>query len=284
MPTIFESYNNLKKDLTSFGVEDSLFEAKQIIKTVTGLDNAGIIANYTRNLTEFEEVNLKAITVQRKIGYPLQYILGHWDFYGRRFKVGVGVLIPRQDTETVIEVCLDLLKTKQNPEILDLCAGTGCIGITLACEKEDAMVVLLEKYMEAARYTRENIASLSPLNATLVMGDVLEGDYNERKYDLIVSNPPYVTADEMKHLQKELTHEPETALFGGEDGLDFYRAIVKNYKNSLTENGALVLEIGSTQGPAVSEILEKNGFGNVKLKKDLAGFDRVVFGTVNALK
>lgn len=284
MPTIFESYNNLKKDLASYGIEDSLFEAKQIIKSVTGLDNAGIIANYTRNLTEFEEVNLKAITVQRKVGYPLQYILGHWDFYGRRFKVGVGVLIPRQDTETVIEVCLDLLKTKQNPEILDLCAGTGCIGITLACEKKDAMVVLLEKYIEAARYTKENIATLSPLNSTLVMGDVLEGDYNQRKYDLIVSNPPYVTADEMKHLQKELTHEPETALLGGEDGLDFYRAIVKNYKNSLTENGALVFEIGSMQGEAVSQILKQNGFIDVKIKRDLAGLDRVVFGTLNNLE
>lgn len=284
MPTIFESYNNLKKDLASYGIEDSLFEAKQIIKSVTGLDNAGIIANYTRNLTEFEEVNLKAITVQRKVGYPLQYILGHWDFYGRRFKVGVGVLIPRQDTETVIEVCLDLLKTKQNPEILDLCAGTGCIGITLACEKKDAMVVLLEKYIEAARYTKENIAALSPLNSTLVMGDVLEGDYNQRKYDLIVSNPPYVTADEMKHLQKELTHEPETALLGGEDGLDFYKAIVKNYKNSLTENGALVFEIGSMQGEAVSQILKQNGFTDVKIKKDLAGLDRVVFGTLNNLE
>lgn len=284
MPTIFESYNNLKKDLASFGIEDSLFEAKQIIKAVTGLDNAGIIANYTRNLTEFEEVNIKAITVQRKVGYPLQYILGHWDFYGRRFKVGVGVLIPRQDTETVVETCLDLLKTKQNPEILDLCAGTGCIGITLACEKKDSLVILLEKYMEAARYTRENIESLSPSNATLFMGDVLNGDLNERKYDLIVSNPPYVTSDEMKYLQKELTHEPETALFGGEDGLDFYRAIAKNYSNSLKENGALVFEIGSTQGTAVSEILKANGFINISVKKDLAGLDRVVFGTVNTLK
>lgn len=284
MPTIFESYNKLKSDLASYGIEDAVFEAKQIIKAVTGLDNTGILTNYTRDLTNFEEVNLKAITVQRKVGYPLQYILGSWDFYGRRFKVGVGVLIPRQDTETVIEACLDLLKHKQNPEILDLCAGTGCIGITLACEKEDAMVVLLEKYMEAARYTRENIAALSPSNSTLVMGDVLEGDYNDRKYDLIVSNPPYVTTEEMKSLQRELTHEPETALFGGEDGLDFYRAISKNYKNSLKENGALVFEIGSTQGAAVAEILKENGFCNVTVKKDLAENDRVVFGTVNTLK
>ncbi len=284
MSTIFESYNKLKSDLASFGIEDAVFEAKQIIKAVTGLDNAGILSNYTRPLTEFEEANLKAITVQRKVRYPLQYILGHWDFYGRRFKVGVGVLIPRQDTETVIECCLEHLKGKENPLILDLCAGTGCIGITLACEKKDSMVVLLEKYIEAARYTKENISALAPDNATLVMGDVLNGDFNDRKYDLIVSNPPYVTADEMNSLQPELSHEPETALLGGEDGLDFYRAIAKNYKQALTDNGVLVFEIGSTQAQAVAKILEENGFKDIEIKKDLAELDRVVFGTLNTLE
>ena len=284
MSTIFESYNNLKKELESFGIEDATFEAKQIIKFVTGLDNAGIIANYTRALTEFEEVNLKAITVQRKVRYPLQYILGHWDFYGRRFKVGVGALIPRQDTETVVETCLELLKETENPKILDLCAGTGCIGITLACERKDSLAILLEKYLEAARYARENIAALAPDNATLFMGDVLNGDLAENKYDLIVSNPPYVTGEEMKSLQPELIHEPSTALLGGEDGLDFYRAIAKNYKNALNENGALVFEIGCSQAEAVAEILKVNGFKNVTVKKDLSENDRVVFGTVNTLE
>lgn len=284
MPTIFESYNKLKRDLESFGIEDAVFEAKQIIKSVTGLDNAGILSNYTRPLTEFEEANLKAITVQRKVRYPLQYILGHWSFYGRRFKVGVGVLIPRQDTETVIEACIELLKENKSPEILDLCAGTGCIGITLACEKKDSMVVLLEKYAEAARYTKENISALAPENATFVMGDVLNGDFNDRKYDLIVSNPPYVTGEEIKSLQPELAHEPETALLGGEDGLDFYRAIAKNYKSALKDNGKLVFEIGSLQGAAVAKILEENGFKDVTIKKDLAENDRVVFGTLNTLE
>jgi release factor glutamine methyltransferase len=215
---------------------------------------------------------------------PLQYIIGSVGFYNEEYEVSDACLIPRQDTETVIECCLDFLKQKENPEVLDLCAGSGCIGITLACEKKDSLVVLLEKYAGATRYTKENISALAPDNATLVMGDVLQGDFNDRKYDLIVSNPPYVTADEMKALQPELSHEPETALLGGEDGLDFYRAIAKNYKSALKDNGRLVFEIGSTQAQAVAKILEENGFKDIEIKKDLAELDRVVFGTLNTLE
>lgn len=278
--TIFEAYNDTKKQLKSAGIEDDIFEAKQIIKHITGYNNAQILSKYTENITEYQRVNLTAIVKQRLARYPLQYILGHWDFYGRAYRVGPGVLIPRQDTETVIETCLELIKDTEKPRILDLCAGTGCIGITLAAEKENSEVVLVEKYEEAARYIEHNIRLNAPENAKLSMGDIFEGCEADKKYDLIVSNPPYIKADEMETLQPEVKFEPDTALYGGEDGLMFYRAIAVNYKESIKKGGKLVFEIGFSQAEEVSAILKNAGYGNITVKKDISENDRVVFGTV----
>lgn len=278
--TIFNAYNDLKRQLKNAGIEDDIFEAKQIIKHITGYSNADILSNYQNELTEFQQNNLTAIIKQRLARYPLQYILGHWDFYGRSFKVGPGALIPRPDTETVMEVCLDRIKQDQQAEVLDLCAGTGCIGITIACEREKANVTLVEKYEDAARYLRENLSNANG-NATLVMGDIFENVANDKKYDLIVSNPPYICEKDMENLQPEVKFEPETALYGGGDGLMFYRAIASNYKENLKSGGILVFEIGFDQGKKVKEILETLGYENVRIKKDYAENDRVVFGTVN---
>jgi len=279
--TIFEAYNGCKKRLMAAGIEDYVFEAKQIIKFVTGFSNAEILSNYTKALSLYQENNIERIIKQRLIHYPLQYILGKWDFYGRSFYVGPGVLCPRADTETVIEVCGEMLKGRENPEILDLCTGTGCIAITLAKENPTAKVIAAEKYDTAMRYAEKNIALNKADNVTAVLGDVFEGVAANGKYDLIVSNPPYVSASEMENLQPEVAFEPDTALYGGEDGLLFYRAIVEKYKNSLKPRGALVFEIGAAQGQAVAEIMQNAGFNDVQIKKDLAENDRVVFGTVN---
>lgn len=279
--TIFEAYNNIKKELKNAEIDDDVFEAKQIIKYITGFNNSQILSNYSNELTEFQKNNLTAIMKQRLIHYPLQYILGHWDFYGRSYKVGPGVLIPRQDTETVIDVCLEALKDAEQPKILDICAGTGCIGITLAAEKENSSVTLLEKYEEAARYLRENIKNNAPENAKLILADVFDGAARDEKYDLIVSNPPYIKESDIKNLQAEVKYEPETALAGGIDGLDFYRFIAKEYKECLRSGGALVFEIGFDQGEAVKAIMEAEGFNDIKIVKDYSENDRVVFGTVN---
>ncbi len=278
--TIFEAYNSIKKQLKEAGICDDVFEAKQIIKHITGLDNAGILSSYTNELNEFQKTNLTVILKQRLARYPLQYILGRWDFFGRAYRVGPGVLIPRQDTETVPETCLEILKGKENPTVLDLCAGTGCIGITLGAERKDSTVTLVEKYEEAARYTRDNIKLNAPENTTLLMGDVFEGTAADKQYDLIVSNPPYISANDMENLQPEVKFEPDVALYGGEDGLMFYRCILANYKNSVKSGGSLVFEIGYDQGNAVKTLMEEFGFSDVTVKKDISHNDRVVFGTV----
>ena len=276
--TIFNAYNDIKKQLKNAGIEDNIFEAKQIIKHITGYSNEQILSGYQNELSGFQEINLQVIMKQRLNRYPLQYILGKWDFYGRPYKVGPGVLIPRPDTETVIEVCLDIIDKEKPSDVLDLCAGTGCIGITIACERKNSNVTLVEKYEEAARYIKENIKNADG-NANILMGDVFESIGADKKYDLIVSNPPYINEKDMGNLQPEVEFEPPTALYGGEDGLMFYRAIASNYRDSLKSGGSLVFEIGYDQGEAVKDILLALGFKNVKIKKDYSENDRVVFGT-----
>ena len=274
--TIFEAYNHTKLKLKAAGIEDSVYEAKAIIRHITGLTNTEILTKYTNSLTEFQENNLTAILRQREIRYPLQYILGEWAFYKYTFKVGVGVLIPRSDTEILVETACEYLKDKENPKVLDLCAGSGCIGISVACDYPDSTVVMVEKYPEAKRYADENIKLNEAYNALAILGDIFEGTANTEKYNLIVSNPPYIPPSEMSIISPETKFEPETALLGGEDGLDFYRAIIKNYKNSLKESGMLAFEVGINEAEALKSCLSDEGFAKIKVVKDLNGIDRVV--------
>lgn len=281
--TIFEAYNHTKLKLKAAGIEDSVFEAKAIIRHITGFTNSEILTKYTNELTEFQQNNLTVILRQREIRYPLQYILGEWAFYKYTFKVGVGVLVPRSDTEVLVEECAEYLKNIEKPRVLDLCAGSGCIGISLAMDYPDSAVVLVEKYPEAKRYLDENITLNGAYNAMAILGDVFEGTANTEKYDLIVSNPPYIPPKEMEIISPETRFEPQTALLGGEDGLDFYRAIIKNYKNSLKDGGMLAFEVGINEAQKVLALLEENGFQETKIIKDLNSVERVVTA-INTIK
>ncbi len=277
--TIFEAYNTTKKKLEAAGIEDYVFEAKQIIMRITGLSPTQILTDYNKKLTEFQENNLLALIHQREVRYPLQYIFGSWDFYGRPFKVGPGVLIPRADTEISVEAALDILKLKENPKIADLCAGSGCIGITLGLEIPTSTVTLVEKYDEAAFYALYNIERNEAINTALVKGDVLEtSQFENQSLDLIISNPPYIPEEEMKYTSKEVAFEPETALKANDKGLQFYKAIIKNYTPSLKKGGYIVFEVGFKQAESVASLLTDSGFENISYKKDLNGINRVVIG------
>ncbi|MBR0466101.1 MAG: peptide chain release factor N(5)-glutamine methyltransferase [Clostridia bacterium] len=277
---IFTAYNGLKSDLEKI-TEDYVFEAKQIIKHITGYTNREILERYSDTLTPVQENKLTAILNQRRIHYPLQYILGKWDFMGLPFKVGPGVLIPRPDTETLVEKTLELIKDKKEPKVLDLCCGSGCIAISIAKERPDAKVYAVEKYSVALKYAKENAILNDTKNVTFIEGDVLEGVANSEKYDLILSNPPYLDTEEMKKLPVEVTYEPETALIGGEDGMLFYREIIKNYKGSLNEGGIMAFEIGATsRQKELPDMMEKAGLINVQTATDIENRERVVFGTV----
>ena len=281
--TIFKAYNGCKEKLKAAGIEDYVFDSKQIIKYITGYTNTQILTNYNDSLTDFQQKNLDEIIEKRVMRYPLQYIFGKWNFYGHDFFVGPGVLIPRADTETLVDVCLEHIEKNSSKTLLDLCAGSGCIGITLAAEKKDTDVILLEKYNEAIAYIEKNIKLNNVKNVKTFCGDVFSGELSDKKYDLIVSNPPYISEKDMKNLQAEVRYEPETALSGGKDGLDFYKAIIDNYKASLNDNGMLAFEVGIGQSGDVKELMEKAGFENIGSSCDIAEIERVVFGTVKSV-
>lgn len=279
--TIFEAYNSTKKKLEAAGIEDNVFEAREIIKHITGLSSAQILANYNKKLSEFQQNNLIAIVHQREVRYPLQYIFTKWSFYGREYFVGPGVLVPRADTETVIDECKEYLNGKENAKILDLCAGSGCIGITLAKECPNTVVLMIEKFEEALRYAEKNIELNQAFNAIAKKGDIFEKSGADGEYDLIVSNPPYIPENEMEIISPETKFEPVTALLAVDGGMEFYKAIINNYTNSLKNGGMLCFEVGFNQSEQVSELLKNAGYTDISVKKDLNGIERSVSAIKN---
>lgn len=219
------------------------------------------------------------LTERRSSGYPLQYLLGEWEFYGYTFKLNENVLIPRPDTETLIGNVKEICSRNglKSPKIADLCSGSGCIAITLKKEFSTADVYAVELSDGALDIIKTN-AALNNADVHIIKGDVLDPGTAAmfRDYDIIVSNPPYVTAKEMSELQREVRYEPEMALFGGEDGLDFYRTMTAVWKDSLAENGWLIYEYGDGQHSDVEKILINNNFSNITMTRDLAGIYRTV--------
>ena len=226
------------------------------------------------------EAALRGEVSKLKSGYPLQYILGEWDFYGMRLHVDRSVLIPRDDTCAVTALAIKkALFLDQDPRILDLCTGSGCIGLAVAQRVKDARVTLADISKEALGVAKSNIV-LHKLSARVscVQVDALQDPPAFLgKFDMIISNPPYITASEMQELPNSVAdYEPHLALFGGEDGLDFYRSIASRYSAALKPGGYLCLEFGMGQGDAVCRILEENGFTVLDRTKDNQEIERAV--------
>ena len=280
--TVFECYNTTKQRLKAAGIEDYVFEAKQILRFVTKLTNAQIIEKYNDQIDNLTYYLLDCTVKQRCKRYPLQYILGEWEFYGLRFLVGEGCLAPRADTETLVDAANEFLSKNTTASVLDLCAGSGCIGITLAARNSDINVTLVEKYDVPYTYCTRNITAHTLKNAVAVQDDIFTYT-TDKRFDLIVSNPPYISADEMCLLNEEAKGEPETALYGGEDGLDYYRLILSRYPDLLNQNGMIAVEVGFKQAAAVAELFRQAGFSDIGTKKDLNGIERVVFGTLKTV-
>lgn len=221
---------------------------------------------------------IRALAQRRSEGYPLQYLLGQWEFWGCNFKVGEGVLIPRPDTETLVEQVLDICRREHltAPKIADLCSGSGCIAVALKKELPQAEVWAVELSDKALGYLRQNTELNGCGDIHIIKGNVL--DHGTARavmgLDILVSNPPYLTSQDMSELQTEVRHEPATALFGGEDGLGFYRAMTELWKTSIKDGGYIAYEYGMGQHDAVKTILEKNGFTDVELRKDGGGIIR----------
>lgn len=281
MVTIGELYTNLKSVLRLMNIDTYAFEAKLIIEKAFDSELPRILMNRDSAVPESILDNIQDMTEKRKKGFPIQYILGEWEFYGYKFKVGEGVLIPRQDTETLIDYVLDICRKNnmKSPKIIDLCSGTGCIAIALKKEMPDSEIYALENSGIALEYLEYN-AKLNQADIKIMEADVLEDKYtdNFKDFDIIVSNPPYLTRQDMRELQPEVRFEPITALYAGEDGLYFYQRITPLWKKILKSGGMIVYEIGMNQHESVSDILESNNFNQTEFIKDTAGIIRVVSG------
>lgn len=270
----------LRKTLCSLadsGIENAGFEAKQLLE-LAGLPRMKIITDPTAVVSELVERKAEGYLERRLSGEPLQYILGEWEFYGLPFKVGRGVLIPRQDTEILVDIAREFLESSDSERrVLDLCAGSGCIGISLTklCE---AKVVLVENSPEAFKYLKSNI-ELNGVSekCTAILGDCFD-EYGE--FSVIVSNPPYLTINDMQNLQREVRFEPELALYGGDDGLDFYRGLLKTHAKNLKLGGLFAVEIGIGEEINVCEIFREYGL-QPSCEKDLRGIYRVVYAIKN---
>ena len=253
---------------------DAAFEANQLIEFVLGKKR---IELFGRNVSETDAQKLLEYAQKRKEGYPLQYILGRWQFFDMDLYVGEGVLIPRQDTETVCEAAFEVIEKMENPTVVDLCSGSGCIALAVKKFCPHSTVAAVEKSGDAFAYLEKNI-DYTQLAVTAVKADIFEYDkvLEENSLDAIISNPPYIHPDVRATIQKEVSFEPDMALFAEEEGLLFYRYIAENYRKVLKKGGYLVFEYGFDQQTAVRNILLQTGYNIIKEIVDLGGNARGV--------
>ena len=254
--------------------------ARMLICHVSGKSQAEFLAERemyaSEKIVEGVEAGLKRLLE----GEPIAYILGQWEFYGLPMHVSPNVLIPRDDTCAVAELAIrQALFLEQDPRILDLCCGSGCIGLAIASRVKDAKVTLADVSYDALAVAKENVA-LNKLSGRVrcVSADALKPAFPFLgKFDLIVSNPPYITGEDMLTLPHSVKdYEPHLALYGGEDGLDFYRSIAKNFAPALKPGGYLCFEFGDDQGDDVCAILEANGYTILERTRDYNDRERAV--------
>ena len=275
-------YREGKEQLEAAGVPDADLDAWYLLEFVTGISKARYYGNPEAGIDEREALKYRDVIRQRAERIPLQHITGEQEFMGFSFQVDEHVLIPRQDTETLVEEALEVLKPKM--KILDLCTGSGCILLSLLKLGEKRGIAGLKGTgadisREALKVAEENGRRLEipEDRVAWVRGDLFEN--LEGPFDLLVSNPPYIPSGELSGLQEEVRlHDPALALDGHEDGLHFYRRIAAEAGKYLRDGAYLMLEIGWDQGEAVSTLLEAAGYREVEVKKDLSGNDRVVRG------
>ncbi len=271
--TLKELFEYCSNEL-SFG-ECGDFESQCVFEDLLKVDRSKILSSNSP-VSEDDISLVNNVVKRRKSGEPLQYILGNWDFYDLTFLVGKGVLIPRPETEILVDFALDKLNDIKNPVVFDLCAGTGCIGLTIAKHIPDATVYLLEKEKNAFEYLKKNADNLALDNVRLINDDLFTMDLLKLPLaDMILSNPPYIPTKEIDELQKEVLSEPISALDGGNDGLDFYRCLADKWTSKVKNSGFMVFECGDNQSAAVVGIFNgKYTENNVIF--DFNNIDRIV--------
>ncbi len=275
--TLQEAYKYGERKLQQAEIEDAALDAWYLLEYVTGIDRAKYFLQMHAPMDHTQWQIYERYIEQRRQHIPLQHITGVQEFMGLEFLVNEHVLIPRQDTEVLVEEVQKVLQPGMR--VLDMCTGSGCIILSLVTYGKDIQGTAVDLSPEALKVAQQNQEKLGA-DIRLIQSDLFENV--DETYDIIVSNPPYIRTAVIEELKEEVKfHDPYMALDGKEDGLYFYRQIVEKSPQFLNRGGRLYFEIGHDQGDAVKNLMIAQGFDDVVVKKDLAGLDRVVFGAYN---
>lgn len=282
------TYNNLyldtRKALKNAGVEEAQLEAREMVCFAADKTREQLMRDASFYASAQVEKQVSQLIERRLAGEPIAYIIGEWEFYGLPLDISKDVLIPRTDTEVLAARAIALAQAAgEGARVLDLCAGSGCVGLAVAAHAPNCRVVLADWSEEAVRVCKQNVRR-NGLNSrvTCVRVNALEPAPSALwDFDVIVSNPPYIPTDDIPQLDVSVRgYEPHMALDGGADGLDFYRAISGDWKNALRLGGALLFEVGIGQADDVEKLMGEQGFQQIKSTRDTAGIWRVVEGTI----
>lgn len=284
LKTLYNTYLDLRQELRVKGIPMYQLEAREIMAFALGIPRDEFNERDDRIVFLKEQEKIDGLVKLRLSGTPLAHIIGEWDFYDLTFEVTTNTLIPRSDTECIAETAIALLHDSDKARLLDLCCGTGCIGVAVLKHVPDGVTALFGDISDIAiRVTKNNIMKHGVTARALTTKlDALEPCTPViGKFQLIVCNPPYIPTAEIPTLDISVKdHEPHLALDGGADGLEFYRAVVKNYKDALAKNGSMLFECGLGQYHDVAVILEQAGLEDIEIIKDLSGIERGVKGTL----
>ena len=269
--------------LKKAGVENPILDGELILMHVLGVGREKLVINRDDILDKDLIDKYLGLIKECALGKPLQYIIGYKEFMGLDFKVGAGVLVPRSDTEIIVEKIIDLLKGKKAPIIADICTGSGAIGISLAYYIRDSYIYALDISKKALEYCKANAIKNNVIDRLeIIEGDLLKPLYAkalEGEIDVLLSNPPYISKREMEKLPDNIrSYEPHLALYGGEDGLDYYKKIIQGASALIKKGGILIFEISYNYGEILKEIIENTGlFRDIKIEQDLAGKNRCIY-------
>lgn len=281
--TYNDLYMDLRQELRRAGIEAATLEAREIVCFAAGKTAEQFLRDGRLYASEKVVQDVEMLKQRHLAGEPVAYLIGEWEFYGLPLDITEAVLIPRVDTEVLAGQAMEYINTLESARVLDLCAGSGCVGLAIASRCKAAHVTLGELSSDALRICRQNIrrTGLSGRVVPVAVDALGMPDKMMGEFDCIVSNPPYIPSADIEKLDVSVKeYEPLLALDGGDDGLDFYRAISEKWRNALAKNGRLYFEVGIGQADDVMRIMRNAGFGDIEIVKDTLGINRVVYGTV----
>lgn len=269
------------EDLRGRQSDTPRLDAELLLAHVLKTTRLSILTDPDRPLAKAELADYRALHKRRRSAEPVAYLLGAREFYGRSFQVDKRVLVPRPDTETLVDVAMERTAHRSlDARVLDLCTGSGCVAITLACERQTWSVLGIDLSADAVEVATLNAARLGAApRAWFQTSDLYAGVAADSRFELITANPPYIAETEAAELPRTIrAFEPAMALFGGQDGLSLIRPIIDQAPSFLSEEGVLAMEVGAGQAPIVAELFAARGFTDIDLRKDYGGIERVVSG------